>query len=73
MLHLLLRSFPEFLESLIFALYFSLESIFLFSHRGGGGGVFFHEGILSKSQTASLMVINLPDVTLLTMTPPNQL
>lgn len=33
-------------------------------------GVSFHEGILSTSQSAPLMVITLPDVSLLAMTPP---
>lgn len=35
-------------------------------------GVSFHGGILSKSRSASLMVITLPDVALLTVTPPRR-
>lgn len=64
MLHFLLESFPEFAcsQSLVSAL-------FTWKLRFHTGGVSFHGGILSKSQSASLMVIALPDVSLVTETP----
>lgn len=62
MLHLLLRSFPELGLTASFLLFaFHLEVL----HTGS---VSFHEGILPKSQSSLLMVITLPDVSLLAMT-----
>ena len=67
MLHLLFRSFPELVAQRASFLPVTFHLKVLPFHTRG---VAFHEGVLSKSQSVPLMVITLPDVSLLTMTPP---
>lgn len=64
MLHLLSRSFPRPASFLLLAL--NLKVYFTQEVSP------FTVGILSESQSAALMAITLPDVGLLTMTPPRR-